>query len=83
MMDKRHLTELPVPLTDALMLEINEGRTYETVGPLVEHASQLERDAMTFALRLYAEDQHTFAPETSEAMERWAPRVRALLEGKT
>jgi hypothetical protein len=31
------------PLTDSLLLEINEGRTYETVGPITELARTLER----------------------------------------
>ena len=32
------------PETDALMIRINEGRTYDTVGPLQEHAEKLERE---------------------------------------
>lgn len=43
-------------------------------------SAQLERDCLTLALRLYGEDQSTFAPETAEVMARWRPRVEALLE---
>ena len=43
------------------------------------NSEQLERDCMTMALRLYGEDSDTFAPETRECMERWRPRVEALL----
>lgn len=32
------------PRTDALLLEINEGRVYETVGPVTELACTLERE---------------------------------------
>ena len=32
------------PRTDRLMLEINEGRTISTIGPLQEHAENLERE---------------------------------------
>ena len=43
-------------------------------------SAQLERDCLTLALRLYGEDWDTFAPETREVMERWRPRVEALLQ---
>jgi len=43
-------------------------------------ASELERDAMTMALRLYAESDDTMSPEMIEIMKKWRPRVRALLE---
>ena len=45
-----------------------------------QRSAQLERDCMTLALRLYSEDQDTFAPETRECMGRWRPRVEALLQ---
>ena len=38
-------------------------------------------DAMTMALRLYAESDDTFAPETIEVMARWRPLVEAKLRG--
>ena len=44
--------------------------------------AELERDCMTLALRLYAEDYATFSPETMECMDRWRPRVYALLNQK-
>jgi hypothetical protein len=43
------------PRTDALLLQINEGRVYETGGPMEQHARSLElalREA-TDALRAY------------------------------
>jgi hypothetical protein len=43
---------------------------------------QLESDAMTLAMRLYAESDDTFAPETIEVMKRWRPKVLAKLQGK-
>lgn len=33
-----------------------------------------ERDCLTLALRLYAENDNTFAPETREVMSRWRPK---------
>jgi len=36
------MSESKTPRTDALLIEINEGRTYDTVGPLSDHARQLE-----------------------------------------
>ena len=36
---------------------------------------QLESDCLTLALRLYGEDEDSFAPETREVMDRWNSRV--------
>jgi hypothetical protein len=69
------------PLTDALLLEINEGRVYADNGPMVNLCRELERDCMTLALRLYSEYDNTFAPVTREVMSRWRPRVEELLKG--
>ena len=44
--------------------------------------SQLERDCMTLALRMYAMDTDMNAPETNEVLERWRPRVEALLQNQ-
>jgi hypothetical protein len=33
----------PTPMTDALLLELNEGRVYETDSPLADFARSLER----------------------------------------
>lgn len=35
---------IETPETDALMSRINEGRTYDTIGPLQEHAEKMERE---------------------------------------
>ncbi len=40
---------------------------------------ELESDCMTLALRLYGEDENTFAPETKRVMDKWRPRCAALL----
>lgn len=34
----------PTPRTDALLLEVNEGRVYETNGPIADFARTLERE---------------------------------------
>ncbi len=54
----------------------------QTSASLVAKIEELERDCMTLALRLYGEDDNTFAPETREVMARWRPRAEALLQGK-
>lgn len=36
--------ESKTPRTSKLLIEINEGRIYETVSPLVDHARQLETE---------------------------------------
>ena len=66
------LVTLPTPLTDAVMCR--DGDPWML-------CQALERDAMTMALRLYGESYDTFSPETMECMDRWKPRVKALLEG--
>jgi hypothetical protein len=38
------MSESKTPRTDDLLIRINEGRTYETVGPLSDHARQLETE---------------------------------------
>jgi hypothetical protein len=40
---------------------------------------ELEHDCMTMALRLMGEDPDSFAPETREVMNRWRPKVEALI----
>ena len=45
-----------------------------------EEIRQLQKDAMVMALRLYGESYDTFAPETMEVMDRWRPKVEALLK---
>ena len=83
-MNADHMTTLPTPLTDDLDHGLYGYSDYVRAMPhVLAHARQLERDCMTLALRLYAEDPDTFAPETREVMKRWRPRVRALLEDKT
>jgi hypothetical protein len=49
---------------------------------LTEACDDLASDAMTLAMRLYAESDDTFAPETIEVMKRWRPKVLAKLQGK-
>ena len=45
-------------------------------------ARQLERDVRILTLRLLAEDEITFAPETAEVMSRWKPEVLKALKGE-
>lgn len=71
------------PLTDAASHDANAMSAHEHEREMVVPASvceQIERDAMTMALRLFSEDPATFSPETREVMERWHPRVEALLQ---
>ena len=81
-MDKRLLTELPTPITDAATITMNQfdGDSYGIV--LADVAKQLERDAMTLALRLFSEPDDTFALETLEVMRRWRPRCETILKGQ-
>lgn len=39
----------------------------------------LFNDAMTMALRLYGEDPLTFGPECLAVMQKWGPRIEAIL----
>jgi hypothetical protein len=43
---------------------------------------EAENDVLTLCLRLYSEDENTFALETREVMNRWKPRVKALMGGE-
>jgi hypothetical protein len=62
---------VPTPLTDAI--------PFECRALIQDLARELERDCMTMALRLYAEPYSTHSPETMECLDRWKPRVEALL----
>lgn len=83
---------LPTPLTESVIdagshadmhARLDDLQHYMgSSGRLANHARQLERDAMTMALRLWGEDESTFSPETREVMKRWRPRVEALLNGE-
>jgi rubrerythrin len=44
-----------------------------------EQLRQLRKDCLTLALRLYGEDDNTFAPETAEVMKRWRPECHKAL----
>lgn len=68
----------PTPLTDAVFRATPTGG--DVVVDMRDHASQLERDCMTMALRLYGEDSSTYSPECAEVMRRWGPRVDVLLQ---
>lgn len=46
----------------------------------LQRISALEKDCLTLCLRLMGENPDTFTPETREVMERWAPKVRELLD---
>lgn len=37
------MSDRPTPMTDALLLRINEGRVYKDEGPMEAHARDLER----------------------------------------
>ncbi len=64
-----------ITMTDA---EVDQ-HTRELALTLAEMA-QLERDCLTMALRLAAEDVRTMSPECQEVMARWRSKCDALLE---
>ena len=70
---------LPTPITDAIT-DFAMRSPHWTLGDSAKVSRELERDAMHMALWLYSQDPDTFAPELREVMERWKPRVKALLE---
>lgn len=75
-----------IPKTDAIQTLLTDSRAFSTrFGQTdvvdVEWARQLERDVRILALRLLAEDEITFAPETIEVMARWKPEVLKVLKG--
>ena len=78
------MSNLPTPLVDAA--EYDTGlRTdpYDNEPDMVMPARigrELERDCMTLALRLYPMKRELMSPECIKVMERWRPRVKALLE---
>jgi len=47
------MSETKTPMTDALLLEINEGRTYEAAGPMADFSRRLEIMCAELATRLY------------------------------
>lgn len=62
--------EAPTPRTDALLLEINEGRVYEENGPLANHARQLERElAEERSYRQTSEHTYNLVLQRAEAAE--------------
>ena len=52
------MSETKTPMTDALLLEINEGRTYEAAGPMADFSRRLEimcaelAEALDYALTM-------------------------------
>jgi hypothetical protein len=79
-MNKTELEELQ-RLTEELMFELK--RPALELQKAKEAAfDQLAQDALTMALRLYGEDEKTFAPETAEVMKRWRPAVEKYLRGE-
>lgn len=66
------------PITDKLLLKINEGRVYENEGPMAELARSLERIARTTAEAITSmreaalvDDWHTFDAEHDNALAAW------------
>lgn len=62
-------------------------RDARTVSPslgefAMQENMQLRADCMTMALRLYGENEDTFSPETAECMDRWRPKVEAILRAE-
>ena len=74
-MDADYIKQQIVDINRVMLVGMKAGQEIER-----QITRQLERDCLTLALRLYGEDQSTFAPETAEVMARWRPRVEALLE---
>lgn len=80
------MSNLDTPLTKAARRDMNDLSVHEHEREWVVPADlceTFERDCMTMALRLYAEDPDTFSPETRKCLDRWRPQVEALLNGKT
>ena len=72
----------PTPLTD------NEDRwevDKSEIGPLCEYAvridfaRQLERDCLVMAMCLYFRPASSMSPEAQEVVEKWRPRVDAVV----
>ena len=47
-----------------------------------EALQMLLHDVLTLALRLYAEDDSTFSPETALVMDRWRDRCDQVINGE-
>jgi len=47
---------------------------------LVSDVRELEADAMVMALRLYGENPSTFGAECFDVMQKWVPKIKAVLE---
>lgn len=78
------MSTLPTPLTDAIHHASDDWRNDQKAArAFADLAAQLERDAMTLALWMYDESPDTLPDDTRECMDRWRPRVKALLEGET
>lgn len=81
---EKYYAVMPTDLTDDLRQEFldawNEFAGLRCANKILDSHEQLERDVMTLALRLYAESDDTFAPETIECIERWRPAVKKMLD---
>lgn len=67
--------------TDELRFD-DELSLRDELSRLREALAEAEEDVLTLCLRLYSEDENTFALETREVMNRWKPRVEALMMGE-
>jgi hypothetical protein len=75
--------ELPVPLTNAVHQYACAHQNYKDAAhAFAKLSTELERDCMTMALRLFSESEDTFSPETIDVMNKWRPRVLQLLQGQ-
>ena len=72
----------PTPLTD------NEDRYTVAVDPAglgceeavrIDFARQLERDCLVMAMCLYFRPASSMSPEAQEVVEKWRPRVDAVV----
>jgi len=74
------LNVYPTPLIDALEAD---AFGWAPLARVTEAARELERDCLMLAVRLYAEPAETCSPETLAVMDKWRPRVEALIRGET
>jgi len=56
--------------------DITRGQINSAWAEIEQAAERIERDALTLALRLIGEDRDTFAPETTEVMDRMRPTIK-------
>jgi len=76
-----HIRKLPGSNTEEEFYLVSDVRELETArDKLAAETDELFNDAMVMALRLYGEDPQTFGPECWDVMQKWGPKVKAILD---